>query len=273
MSLHRFFIDESVSDLEQDGRFEARLDKDDFKHLKAARISPGELVAVIDSSNDYFQCEVLEVTQEGFTARISSREAQYKQPFQIDLFQGLPKSGKLEEVVRHGTEIGVRDFYPVEFKRSVSRIKEKGQRQKTERLSKIAKSAAEQAGRFAIPEVHEPIRANDIPKLLDVYDSCVVFWEEAPTTCTLREALSKERSRLLCGDQCQIAVVVGPEGGISEDEIEQLQSLENVHLCTLGQYILRTETAGVVGCALVSYELGGMGADLLMRSGEPIGCL
>lgn len=261
MSLHRFFLEDQVLSESADGTVEIALSKDDLKHLKAARISPGELVAVIDASTDYFQCEVVALTSGGFTAKISSREPVEAPPFTIDLFQGVPKAGKLEDVVRHGTEIGVSGFYPLACKRSVAKLDDKKAASKVERLSRVAKSAAVQAGRDAIPVVHMPIDTMGAIEALRTYDACVIFWEEAEATLNLEEALGAAKGLLLAGDECRVAVVVGPEGGIDESEVELLlSSVENARLSTLGPNILRTETAGVVGCALVSYELGGMGA-------------
>lgn len=261
MSLHRFFLEDQVLSESGERTANISLSKDDIKHLKAARVSPGELVAVIDATSDYFQCEVLELTNDGFIARIASRKQADHIPFSIDLFQGIPKAGKLEDVVRHGTEIGINAFYPLACKRSVAKLDDKKAASKIERLQRVAKSAAMQSGRDAIPTVNMPVDFKQAIDLLKSYDSCVVFWEEAEGTLTLKEALYTAKELLVHGGACRVAVVVGPEGGIDESEIELLLSgVETSHLSTLGPNILRTETAGVVGCALVSYELGGMGA-------------
>lgn len=262
MSLHRFFLEDQVLSESADGTVDISLSKDDLKHLKAARISPGELVAVVDASTDYFQCEVIELASDGFKAKIASKHHVENPPFTIDLFQGIPKAGKLEDVVRHGTEIGVSGFYPLACKRSVAKLDDKKAPSKIERLERVAKSAAVQAGRDAIPAVHMPVDMNQAIGLLRSYDACVIFWEEAEATLTLKEALGAAKGLLSAGDCCRVAVVVGPEGGIDESEVELLlDNVESARLSTLGPNILRTETAGVVGCALVSYELGGMGAS------------
>lgn len=264
MSLHRFFLEDQVLSESTDGTVEITLSKEDFKHLKAARISPGELVAVIDASNDYFQCEVVKFADDGFTARIAVRKQIELPPFTIDLFQGVPKAGKLEEIVRHGTEIGISSFYPLACKRSVAKIDEKKAASKIERLNRVAKSGAVQAGRDMVPTVHMPLDLNEAVRVLSTYDACVVFWEEAEETLTLADALAAAKAIISDGKDCRIAVLVGPEGGIDESEVEHLLStVPSARLSTLGPNILRTETAGVVGCALASYELGGMGATPL----------
>lgn len=261
MSLHRFFLEDQILSESTDEKVDITLSKDDLKHLRAARISQGELVAVIDASTDYFQCKVVELTDYGFIAKIATKRHVERLPFTLDLFQGVPKAGKMEEVVRHGTEIGISNFYPLECKRSVAKLDDKKVASKIDRLNRVAKSAAVQAGCNAIPVVHSPIDMNKVACLLRSYDACVIFWEEAEETLTLADALLTAKSLISDGEKCRIAVVVGPEGGIDESEIELLLSnVENAKLSTLGPNILRTETAGVVGCALVSYELGGMGA-------------
>lgn len=261
MSFYRFFLEDQVLSDNSDGAVDIRLSEDDIRHMKVARISPGEIVAVIDSSSDYFLCEVEDLTPHGFIARISTSSHEEHLPFKIDLFQGIPKSGKMKDIVRHGIEVGIDSFVPVACKRSIAKIDDTKSASKIERLQKVAKSAAMQSGRAEIPEVHFPIDFDMACDLASSYDTVIVFWEEADSTSTLRDALADVKASIAKGGECKIAVFVGPEGGFDEDEIAKISSIgDRAHLSTLGQTILRTETAGVVGCALVSYELGGMGA-------------
>ncbi len=264
MSYHRFFLDDQILSKYDDAIFDVRLSDDDLKHMKAARIIAGETVAIIDASSDYFQCEVIELKRHGFTARISSSK-RYKRPaFSIDLFQGIPKAGKLEKIVRHATEIGANAFYPVAFERCVAKYEKKNSAAKIERLQKIAKSAAVQAGRDIIPKVSCPITFLRAIELLCSYDATILFWEEASNSASLRDVLADMKIAISNGQVSSLAIVVGPEGGISDSEVEAiLNSVPKSHISTLGPNILRTETAGIVGCALVSYELGGMGGSLI----------
>lgn len=261
MSLHRFFLsDQALSD-NVDGLVHVKLDKEDLRHLKAARISPGELVAIIDKSSNYYQCEVIELDDNGFAAKISAREKVQETPFSIHLFQGVPKAGKLDDVVRHGTEIGIDAFYPLVCKRSIAKLDDKKVATKVDRLRRIAKSAAIQSGRDQIPSIHLPIDVEEAAKLLATYNAAIIFWEEADFSATLHDALSQTKEMLAAHEHCDVAVIVGPEGGLDDSEVTALlSSCETAAISTLGPYILRTETAGVVGSALVSYELGGMGA-------------
>lgn len=260
MSLHRFFLETQILSESDDGIVDVVLSGEDLRHMKATRITEGETVAIVDASSDYFQCQVVELTNTGFVARIASMSHIEKPSFSIDLFQGIPKAGKLEEIVRHGTEIGINAFYPFSCERSVVKLNDKKSETRRERLQRIAKSAAIQSGRNAIPEVNLPIDIKKLGQFLAIYDSLIVFWEEAALTSKLSESLEGPKTLIANDEYCSVAVVIGPEGGLSESEVDLLLGFnENAHMCTLGPNILRTETAGVVGCALISYELGGMG--------------
>jgi 16S rRNA (uracil1498-N3)-methyltransferase len=92
------------------------------------------------------------------------------------------------------------------------------------------------------------------------FDAVLICWEEAPQTMSLHDALDQTLGDRVSPDM-HIAVIVGPEGGLSASEVEfLLQANPNARLVTLGNTILRTETAGIVAPALVLYELGGLGA-------------
>ena len=131
---------------------------------------------------------------------------------------------------------------------------------KLARWQAIAHSAAMQSGRMVEPRVHEPHTVKQAVQLLREFDCVLVCWEECPSTKTIAAALEQAFGNASV-DKPRIAVVVGPEGGLSADEVEALTASENAWPVTLGPSILRTETAGIVAPALVLYACGGMGAD------------
>ena len=257
MSLPRFFLDEQVLAGEGEGPFALRLSDDDARHARVLRLSPGEHIAVVDAESDYFECEVSSFDGP-LVVTISSREGACEPPFEITLFQGLAKGDKVEDVVRHATEVGAGAFVPFSSSRAVAKLQGEKAERKRQRWQAVAKSAAMQSGRRAVPEVLPVASFKGACEALAAYDCVIVFWEQCEASRTLREALSCVRGL----DAPRVAVVVGPEGGLSEEEVGLLlASNPCARLATLGPTILRTETAGVVGCALVSYELGGMGAQ------------
>lgn len=263
MSLSHFFLEEQVLAAEGAEAFPLRLSRDDAKHARVLRLAPGEHIAVIDAVQDYFECEIVDFTDEIPLVRISSKLDGVQAEPTVILVQGLPKGDKMEEVIRHATEIGVAGFVPFKCARSIVKLDEKKARAKTERWAAIAKSAAMQAGRSFVPEVSEPRSLREVCELLSQATAVLICWEEAPQTANLADAL--RAGLVACGvdrspSDARVAVVVGPEGGLTQQEVDALLACNpRASLVSLGANILRTETAGLIAPALAIYELGGLG--------------
>ncbi len=263
MSLPRFFLENQVLAAETEAVFPLRLATDDAKHAKVLRLAAGEHVAVIDAASDYFECEIVDFSDGLPLVSIARHEEAVEEGPRVMLLQGLAKGDKMETVIRHATEVGVAAFVPLACRRSVVKLDGKKAAAKTERWRAIAKSAAMQSGQARIPEVSEPMAVGEAASMLAEATAVLVCWEEAPGSASLREAIqgALAATRTPAAD-ARIAVVVGPEGGLAEEEVRAfLASNPRARLVTLGPSILRTETAGIVAPALALYELGGMGND------------
>lgn len=258
MSLQRFFLNNQVLAEETSEVFVLRLSADDLKHARVLRLAPGEHIAVIDASTDYFECEIVSF-EDDLRVRICGHRDAEDSGAQVILLQGLAKGDKFDDVVRHASEIGVAAFVPLMCERSVVKLDEKKASARVQRWEAIAKSAAMQAGLAAIPEIAEPVSVLDAVHFLRGATCVLVCWEEARST-TIASALSAA----LADTQTQaadakVAVVVGPEGGLAENEVQTLLvSNKHAYAVTLGPNILRTETAGLIAPALAIYELGGL---------------
>jgi len=175
--------------------------------------------------------------------------------------QGLAKGEKMDSVIRHATELGVAAFMPLTCERSIVKLDAKKTRTRLDRWCSIAKSAAMQSGQPRIPEVLELRSAKEAAAELAEATAVLICWEEAPQTASLAQAIGRGLSECSCprGD-ARIAVIVGPEGGLTEREVGFfLDANPRASLVSLGSSILRTETAGVVAPALTLYELGKLG--------------
>ncbi len=262
MALPRFFLEEQVLPAEQEAVFPLRLAADDARHARVLRLAPGEHIAVVDAASDYFECEVASMDGDVPLVRIAQRGGAQPLRPTVMLVQGLAKGDKMDEVVRHGTELGVAAFLPLACERSVVRLEPKKAMARAERWRAIAKSAAMQSGQPSIPEVSAPASLAEACAALGGATAVLVCWEEAPATASLREALERGLAACCCpAADARVAVVVGPEGGLTEAEAQALLACNpRAALVTLGPSILRTETAGVVAPALALYELGALGS-------------
>lgn len=164
------------------------------------------------------------------------------------LCQCIPKCRKTDEVVRHATELGMNEFYPVISERI--NIKNINDYDKTERLQKIAAEAAKQSKRTRIPLIHKPTPLEDLITNAPENALKVIAWEEEHTV-TLADALNS-------ADVCdEVYIIVGPEGGLSAEEVEKALKCGWKSI-TLGNRILRTETAPLALLAAIAYHLGDM---------------
>ena len=261
MSLPHFFLDEQVLADEVQEQFPLALSRDDAKHAKVLRLDPGEHIAVVDAASDYFECEIKSF--DGVTPIVAISGHLDGKPLaaHVCLVQGLAKGDKMETVIRHATELGASEFIPFAASRSIMKVDAKKAASKTERWQAIAKSAAMQSGQTHLAHVHQPMKLAQLKESLASFDAVLVCWEEAPGTALLRDALRPASLNATSDRLARIAVVVGPEGGLAQEEVDAILSC-NAHasMVSLGSSILRTETAGIVAPALVLYEMGGMGA-------------
>ncbi len=263
MSLPRFFLSQQVLSTISSSDFILELETEDVKHARVLRLLPKEHIAVIDASLDYFECEIISFDNEGMRVAIS-KHTSYKAPsYAVTLVQGLPKGDKFDLILRHATELGVSAFIPFECERSVVKLDAKKAEKRKQRWESIVKSAAMQCGSASIPSIENLSTVSQVISLLESYDAVLILWEEAPETCYIKQALSDVMTKIKEDNfhkPYQIAVVVGPEGGLSQTEVDIFrQKLSSASLVSLGSTILRTETAGIVGPALVLYELGALG--------------
>ena len=255
MSLQHFYLHDQVLADEGAPSFPLRLSPDDAKHARVLRLAPGEHIAVVDAAQDYFECEITAFDDAVPVVRIAQRLDDEERPL-VMLVQGLAKGDKMETVIRHATELGVSAFVPMSCERSIVRLDAKKAAARTQRWRAIAKSAAMQSGQPAVPDVREPAGLREACALLADADALLVCWEEAPGASRLDVALDRALGGGRAAQGARVAVVVGPEGGLAEREVEALLACNpRSSLVSLGPSILRTETAGIVAPALALYEL------------------
>ena len=166
----------------------------------------------------------------------------------------------MDLIVQKGTELGVFEFIPTITARVD--VKLKGEFKKLDRLNRIALEASKQSKRSIVPEVKEVIEFNEALKKLKEMDLVIIPYENAEDfgIKSLVNHFKKENINL--DNIKDVGILIGPEGGFEEDEINILKE-QGSYIVTLGNRILRTETAGFTATALVQYELGDLGGKLL----------
>lgn len=230
--MHRFYAepDDSGSSL-------VRLSEEDAYHaVKVLRMQAGDSAEVFLQGSRLL-ASVESVSGGNVFLRILQPLQSTEPGLFVTLFQGLPKGDKMDWIVQKSVELGVSRIVPVSFSRSVIRLDGKDALRKQERWQKIAREAGKQSGRCIIPEVSVPVSFPDLQELLSVPDFVAVPWEG----CTNGGPLSFVRRH---PSLSSIGIVIGPEGGISREEIERLTAW-GCETVTLGKRILRTETAGL----------------------------
>lgn len=245
--MHRFFVsDENIQDNE------IRIVGTDVNHIKnVLRLSIDDNIETIGSKYNYI-CSIEIINKDEVVLRvIEVKKKMNESPIRINLYQGLPKSAKMETIIQKCTEVGVFSFHPVSTNRSVVKINDlKKEEKKISRWQSIAEEAAKQSKRDIIPKVENILSFNEMLKLLA--DKLVVVPYEGE-----KDTFIKDLGKFINKDN-EINIVIGPEGGFEDYEIEKLSSIGS-HIISLGPRILRTETAGIVTASILLYEYGDLG--------------
>jgi len=224
-------------------------DKEDINHIvKVLRKREGDKINLCDGNYDY-SSRILEVSKDKIKLLIESKTLNDRESTKnIFLFQCIIKNQKMDFVVQKATELGVKTIVPVVSKRVVIDVSEKEEK-KLDRWRKIAQEAQKQCLRPKPPLIEMPIRISEIKeKYLDKLDILFIPYEKELETS--RWSLSSNYNN--------IGILIGPEGGFEEEEVEELKTFKNVQVISLGKRILRSETASIAALSILMHELGEM---------------
>ena len=217
---------------------------EEHKHIAySLRMKKGDEITVCSQGIDY-TAVIVSISKTETVAEVVGKARSVSEPdSDVTLFFGALKGDKNDYIVQKCTELGVRNFVPFfsEFS-SVSR-----DNIRTDRLNRIALEASKQCGRGFVPPVQNVVSFNDLFDLLASFDT-VVFPYEQEENATFDE-ISKKSSL------GKIAVVIGSEGGFSKSEAEKLREAAGLSI-TLGERILRADTACVAVVSVLMYSLG-----------------
>ncbi len=223
---------------------EVDLDPEETHHLtRVLRLGPGDAISVFDGRGGEWEAVILSARAGAARVRIGRELAgSVEAGLEVILFQGLSRSEKMEWAIQKGTEIGVAEVRPFAAIRSQTATPSPA---RLARWRRVALEACKQSGRRRIPRVADPVPSLPTPP------SGVLALLPDPGAPPLRSRLGGVRAET-------VWVAVGPEGGFTPDEVGAAVSTGWVR-CGLGPRVLRTETAGMIACALVLSAWGDLG--------------
>ena len=227
-----------------------KITSDDVFHISnVMRSKPGDLI-LIGNNKKTFLSKITEITKSYVAYEIiEERIGNTELPVFVSIYQGYPKGDKLDDIIKHGTELGVYQIIPVIMKRSVFKLEDKKKDSKLQRFNKIAKEAAEQSERLIVPTIPDIKYLKSID--FSEYDYKILCYEESARNNELL-AFKSIISNLKENDK--VAILIGPEGGIDSFELDYLKEKGFIP-CALGPRILRTETAPLYALSAISYEM------------------
>lgn len=223
----------------------------DVNHIKnVLRKKTDDLLNVCNSdTSQNYEVKILKLFDDKIICKIiSNKISNSESELNLTIYQGLPKADKMELIIQKCTELGVKEIVPTIMKRSVVKLKEKDKENKINRWQKIAEVAAKQSGRDFIPKINNIINFNQID--YQKYDRVLVLYENE-NKLSIKQVINELKTEKILN----LAIVIGPEGGFDEKEIQDL-SQPNISIVTLGKRILRTETVALVVSGILMYELG-----------------
>ena len=240
--MERFFVDTSAIQ----GNV-AAITGEDVAHIaRVLRLKQGDEIRICDGQGFEYAARLTELNKQSVHAELFEKYAVHTEPAHaVTLYQGLPKAGKLELIIQKCVELGVTAIVPMVTERCVVKPGADFEKKRA-RYQRVAYEAAKQSGRGIVPEV-KPLTM--LPKIPYGRHGLVLHAYEEEHARTLKQALQGTTAQ-------DIAILIGPEGGFTKEEVEQ-SGLNGAKTVTLGNRILRTETAGMAMLAMALYELEG----------------
>lgn len=245
-NMYKFFVNSGQIFGE---RFE--INGSDVNHIvNVLRLNSGNKIIVCDrESSISYIAEIESIDKERVVGHIVEEvEDTTEAGVSIDLFQGLPKADKMEYIIQKTTELGVKRIFPVAMDRCIVKIDGKSETKKLDRWQKIAEVAAKQSKRDVVPKIENIFNLENICQNMGKYDIILLAYENEN-----KISLKEELRNLNRNKELKIGVVIGPEGGFSEGEVQKLVNA-GARCVSLGKRILRTETAPIVAIANIIYE-------------------
>ena len=218
------------------------LEKEDAHYLKnVMRLREGDNVFLFNSKDGEFKGEIISSDKKNTKVKLISKIDNINKPGKISLIFSLIKSSKLDYLIQKCTEVGVKSFIPVISEKSVAK------NFNIKRTEKIIKESCEQSNQLFLPAIHEVEKLEKKVKSFDK-NSIIFFADINSSNKKIDEVIKNNKNR-------EFYLLVGPEGDFSLKERDLLKSMNNCIPISLGQNILRSETAAVAGLAILNSQI------------------
>ncbi|MBF0627933.1 MAG: 16S rRNA (uracil(1498)-N(3))-methyltransferase [Magnetococcales bacterium] len=230
-----------------------RIALDDTERHRVARtlrLRPGDGVTLFNGAAGEWHAQIVATAPELIVEPLRFVAGERDSPLAVTLILGLTKSGSIELAVQKAVEAGVDRMIPLLTRYGVSRPDARQSENKTRRLQRIAVEAAQQCGRTRVPELLDPLGWEALEGVLDSAPR-LLFWEAAGTQGARLKELPHPGNA--------ITLLIGPEGGLSAEEVDLARERLGFVTVSLGPRILRAETAAIITVAACQLLWGDMG--------------
>lgn len=256
--MNRFFINaEQIDDV-------VEIRGDDFNHISnSLRLKKGDKIIISDQKGYDYIVRLDEFTDISVKAIVVNKKKNNSEPkIKIDLGQAIPKNRNMEYVIQKCVEIGAHKIIPINTKRTIVKLSHKKEQKRLKRWQKISEEAAKQSQRGIIPVIKNIVSTDDknnFKKLFAGYDLILLLYTDLSSSNfkdILRDYEHDQISNML--------LLIGPEGGFTKKEVkffEEIKRQTYLEKISLGNRILRTETAGLVALSVVLYEYDELGGE------------
>ncbi|MDD3304255.1 MAG: RsmE family RNA methyltransferase [Clostridia bacterium] len=218
---------------------------EEVKHIQVLRFNVGDDIVI----NEY-NCKILEMRRDRILLEKLSLVPKNGEPnLELTLYIAVLKSDKLDFVVQKAVELGVKKIIPFFSHNVIVKLDEAGKNKRREKLDKIAKEACKQCGRTDEVEVLNFATFKEVLSSMKEFDVNLFAYEKEKESIDYVMKTIKEQP-------CHtISCIIGPEGGFTSDEAEDLSNEDHVKIVSLGERILRAETAALNIISIIMYEL------------------
>lgn len=236
----------------RDGRI--TLQGSDARHIRnVLRMKPDDGIFLFDGEGMEYSGKIARISKDSIDVSIHRQNSIHAEsPVSITLAQAFLKDKKMDSLVRQMTELGICRWVPFFTERSIPKPDHKRVTARQDRWHKIAREASKQCGRGRFPEIVAPMRFDEVAALGCDSDLAIVFWEKAT------QSIYEVQSQQDIDRPKHLFVMMGPEGGFSDKEINHLDGA-GFFVVSLGPRILRAETAALAACSIVQHRFGDMG--------------